>query len=185
MFNTVRKWVEENPERGNLNNLLSSSSVKAGYNHRLSAAKDTGHSHNAFQGLGKDRSRQGSAWTAILSRDLGEMDGNDGESVMSYLSPSPRAGSPISRLKTQDYGYTSSQFRPQQHFGSQSLQPEGQPPMTYSSYQAPYPATYQHGAPSRNWEQGGAQGGPSYPSQPPYGGPAYGSSYGGLPSQYS
>jgi hypothetical protein len=184
MINTVRKWVEENPERGNLNNILSSSSVKAGHNHRLTAAKDTGHSHNAFRGLGEDQTRHGSAWTDIISRDLGEMGENDGRSAMSYLSPSPRAGSPALPRKTPDYGYTSSQFPPPQHFGSQSLQPDSQPPMAYSSYQIPYPAPYQQGPPSGYWPQGGAQGGSGYPSQPPYGSPSYGSSYGGPPNQY-
>lgn len=162
MYNTVRKWVDENSERGNLNNLLSSSSVKAGLNHSLTTY-DTGHSHNAFRGLGEDKTGQGSAWTGIISRDLGEMEANDNSSAMSYLSPSPRAGSPATPRRTPDYGYQSSQFPPQQPFESQSLQPEGlqpyagyqqgPPPVGYPSYgsQAPYPDAYQQGAPGGYW----------------------------------
>jgi len=179
MYNTVRKWVDENPERGNLNNILSSSSVKAGLNHKLNTAKDTGHSHNAFRGLGEDKTGHGSVWTDIISRDLGEMEGSDNRSAMSYLSPSPRSGSPASPRKTPDYGYNSSQFPPPHSFGSQTLQPEvpqayasyqqDPPPMGYPSYasQVSYPAPYQQGAPGGYWPQGG----PGYPNQPPYGGP--------------
>jgi Heterokaryon incompatibility protein Het-C len=176
MYNTVRKWVDENPERGNLNNILSSSSVKAGLNHRL----DTGHSHNTFRGLGEDKTGHGSAWKNIVSRDLGDMEGSDNRSAMSYLSPSPRAGSPASPCRTPDYGYNSSQFPPPQSFGSQTLQPEvqqayagyqqGPSSMGYPSYspQVAYPAPYQQGAPGGYWPQHG----PGYPNQPPYGGAA-------------
>ncbi len=197
MFNTVRKWVDENPERGNLNNILSSSSVKAGYNHRLTTAKDTENSHNTFRGLGEDQTRHGSAWTDIISRDLGEMEGNDSRTAMSYLSLSPRAGSPASPRKTPDYGYVNSQFPTPQQFGSQTLQPEvpqtyvgyhqqNQHPMGYPSYgsQVPYPASYQQGRPGGNWPQVGAQSGPGYLSQLPYGSPAYGSPYGGPQNRY-
>jgi hypothetical protein len=70
MFNTVRKWVDENPERGNLNNLLCSSSVKAGRNHKANVSDSAGDSHNLFRGLGEDTKSEGPAWGKIISRDL-------------------------------------------------------------------------------------------------------------------
>ncbi len=202
MFNTVRRWVDENPERGNLDSVLSSTSVKAGKNHTLNTRD--GDNHNLFRGLGEDTSSQGPAWSKIISRDLGEMQGSDGNPAMSYLSTSPRAGSPASPRRTPDYGYdNNSSYAPPPTLGSPSLRPDmtqgyggyqqGPPPMSYQPYNPPVP--YQQGPPGGVWPQGGPayqeapgyRAGPPPMAQPPYGAsqyPAPGYPYGAQPNQY-
>jgi hypothetical protein len=192
MFNTVRKWVDEVGNRTKLNNELSSSSVRAGRNHKLVNERDS-HSHNSFRGLGEETTSGGPMWAKITSRDLGEM--SDGSSAMNYLSSSPRAGSPVG---ANDFGYNNSQ-QPPYATGGPTLQPEGMPP--YGAYQQnpsmgynqpPYGASYQQGGP---WNAGppppmppyggGFQApydaaqfpGAGYPPQPPYGAPPYGGGY--------
>lgn len=64
MFNTVKRWVDENPQRNDLNNILSSASVKAGHNHIGGGLKDI-HDHGALGGHGKT---SGSIWSEIQSR---------------------------------------------------------------------------------------------------------------------
>lgn len=53
MFNTVKKWVDEQPDRNQLNHILSSQSVKDGKNHK--GPSDTG---GANRGIESGHSRK-------------------------------------------------------------------------------------------------------------------------------
>lgn len=163
MFNTVRKWVDEQPDRNDLNNLLSSESVKAGKNHHIneySGAKglEGGHSHGSLGGHGKT---SGSIWTEIQSRDLGSMAGGDGFPQTNYLSPSPQTGSPIHSPGTPNFGYQNHHAYDRPSSAGGYLSPQG-------GYESDPP-------PLGNYQQGYNQGyqQPLY-QQPPYGGGPYG-----------
>lgn len=181
MFNTVKRWVDENPDRHNINSILNSASVKAGRNHKANAADTT---HNLFRGLGGG---EGEAWSTIQSRDLGSM--ND---------PLSRTGSPVARGMTPDFGYQNQPIAPQQDQGGGYLQPSGAdtqgyigsyeqaaPPMNYQSYgqpsygqsgSGPFQDPYQQGPPG-GFYPGGPQGPPGFPGGPQGGGPFPGPGY--------
>ncbi|TVY58317.1 hypothetical protein LCER1_G000515 [Lachnellula cervina] len=196
MFNTVRKWVEEQPDAHDLNCVLGSASVKAGKNHKVSGEKAGAHdhSHGALGGHGKTA---GSIWTEIQSRDLGSMAGNDGNPQASYMTSSPQIGSPSHPPASPNYGYQNTggsrpsssggyltpgpaayQSGPPPHNHQHGYDPYSGPPQGYQQ-QPPYPS-YGGGGPPQQWQQGpppqGFQGGPPpgqyppYPTQqPPYG----------------
>lgn len=170
MFNTVRKWVEEQPDAGNLNNILSSASVKAGRNHKLSNEKGTrdldhSHSHGALGGHGKT---SGSIWSEIQSRDLGAMEGRDGNPATSYIHGGlSQPGSPGLPPVSPNFGYQKPDYqRPTSSTGGY-LNPNPQP---QGFYNAPPQGNY--GGPS--YQQGpppfGGPGGPDWNQQPPYSG---------------
>lgn len=181
MFNTVRKWVEEQPDAQNLNNILCSASVRAGRNHKTIGEKDVGHSHGALGGHGKT---SGSIWSEIRSRDLGALEGSDGNPATSYLTSSPQPGSsPHQPPLSPNFGYQNVPPRP----GSSHEMPHGEyldPNLGHGHYQGgPSPSTYQHGF---GGPHGGYQQAPVYPmEQPPYPGAFQGSPppgfQGGLP----
>ncbi|KAF8866883.1 Het-C-domain-containing protein [Acephala macrosclerotiorum] len=173
MFNTVRKWAEEQPDRSSLNHILSSESVKVGGNHKTIGEKGLGHSHGAFGGHGKT---SGSIWSEIQSRDLMAMEGNDGYAATSYKTSSPAPPSPAPH-HSPNFGYNNLAQRP----GSSSYDR----PSSSGGYLAPNPApgSYHSGPPADQYggyqqqpSYGGSQGGygnaPPYPDQqqPPYGG---------------
>ena len=172
MFNTVRKWVEEQPDAHNLNNILSSASVRAGRNHKTLGERDVGHSHGALGGHGKT---SGSIWSEIQNRDLGALEGNDGNPSTSYMTNSPQPASPYKPPHSPNFGYQSAPQRP------------GSSGMPHGGYLTPDPAHghYQSGPPPHNYQPSyGGPGGyqqapeqPQYgapPQQPPYGQPPYG-----------
>ncbi|KFY12851.1 hypothetical protein V492_03629 [Pseudogymnoascus sp. VKM F-4246] len=153
MFNTVKKWVDENPQRNSLNHILGSASVKSGANHKggNSAVHSHGpdNSHSGFGGYGQ-------AASAIDSPSRG-------------LSPAP--STPVGA-----FGYSSapgSSYGGGEPYGGAQSGPGG-----YSSYDnAPPPANYQ----AQDQYQGGGGGyGGGYggPPQQSYGGPP-----GGYPPQ--
>lgn len=75
MFNVVRNWAENHPDRHMLNSILGSDSVKAGKNHILNNnTRDVGCSHGSLGGHGKTT---GSIWSEIQRRDFEAMRGND------------------------------------------------------------------------------------------------------------
>ncbi|RDL39719.1 putative heterokaryon incompatibility Het-C protein [Venustampulla echinocandica] len=156
MFNTVRKWVEEQPDRHNLNHILSSASVKAGRNHKVSSDKGGhDHSHGSLGGHGKT---SGSIWSEIRNRDLGAMEGRDDNPQSSYISSSPQPSSPGRPPQSPSFGY-------------QNL---GQPSSSQGGYLSTgYQQSYQQGGPSQ-----GGYSAPSY-QQPPYGGAPPGPQYPG------
>lgn len=178
MFNTVRKWVDEQPDRHNLNNILSSESVKAGHNHKGGSNSRDMHDHTALGGHGKT---SGSIWSEIQSRDLGSMEGKDGNPQSSYLNPSPQPDSPITH-QNPDYGYEgTNQGRPHSSQGGY-LSPGPQqggnyqaPPPTQSYHQEPYGGGYQQPPYGQQPDYGGGyqqpygQGPPPGYGQPPYG----------------
>jgi Heterokaryon incompatibility protein Het-C len=177
MFNTVRKWVEEQPDAHNLNSVLSSASVRAGRNHKTVGEKDVGHFHGALGGHGKT---SGSIWSEIRSRDLGALEGNDGNPATSYMTSSPQPGSPHKPPLSPNFGYQNAPLRP----GSANEIPHGgyliaEP--AHGHYQAgPPPSNYQHGF---SGAHGGYQQAPPYPvEQPPYG--VYPGAYGPPPSGF-
>ncbi|KAI9051416.1 hypothetical protein LZ554_004462 [Drepanopeziza brunnea f. sp. 'monogermtubi'] len=194
MFNTVRKWVDEQPDRNQLNQILSSASVKAGHNHKASGegggsnsrGLDHAHDHGALGGHGKT---SGSIWTEIRSRDLGAMEGKDGRSASaySYMSPSSQPNSPGMMQQPPQFGYSnvvrpgsSSYDRPtyspggpppgsyQQH-RPEDINPPYSPQQSQGSFQIP-PAGYYppHGAPP--YSPSSAPYPPDH-QQPNYGGP--------------
>lgn len=86
MFNTVRKWADEQPDRNRINYVLSSASVKAGGNQK-STDPQAGHSHGAFSGSTADQ-----IWQKIKTRDMNDMRGLEESEVgpsTGYSSPSP------------------------------------------------------------------------------------------------
>jgi len=190
MFNTVRTWVSEQPNPQSLNQTLSSSSVKDGRNHKGSGITPSDHSHyhGALGGHGKTK---GSIWSEIQTRDLGAMEGLDGNPQTSYLSsPSPREDvfrpSPSPSFGYQNFGGgQGAGSRPQ---SSHHLNPDygshqgggyqSEPPQVGygggGGYQQPPPQQPSYGG---YGEQQPAYGAPQYqepPQQPPYGAPQYG-----------
>ncbi|KAH8812021.1 heterokaryon incompatibility protein Het-C-domain-containing protein [Xylogone sp. PMI_703] len=173
MFNTVRRWAEEHPERASINHVLSSASVKAGRNHKGGVHDDQSHG-SLFGGHGKT---SGSLWSEIQSRDLNSLEGRDGN---------PQSISPMPQTQGSNYGYHSGPPRPESSGGP-------------GAYPGSYSAPHQYGgAPAPNYQQppyqqpyGGYQNYPAAgapgqmppqqwnaPQQPPYGGSApYPSSY--------
>ncbi|RDW74988.1 hypothetical protein BP6252_06130 [Coleophoma cylindrospora] len=162
MFNTVRKWVDEQPDRHALDNVLSSASVKAGHNHKGGSSSRDLHDHSALGGHGKT---SGSIWSEIQSRDLGSMEGQDGNPALSYLNPSPQPGSPMPH-QNPEYGYQgANQGRPHSQGGYLSPGPQG------GNYQAPLPAqNYQQEPYGGGYQQPYGQGPPQGYGQEPYGG---------------
>jgi Heterokaryon incompatibility protein Het-C len=182
MFNTVRKWVDEHPNRANLNNILNSSSVKAGKNHRINSA-DTGHSHTLFRGLGEYSNSE--VWSKIQSRDLGEMRGIEGISPLDSKPPSRSTGPSLSPRRTPEFGYQNAPLAPlQQQVSSEPfLRPDGSylnihesggfqqvPPANYPPYgrQGPNQESYGQGRPSEYWQTA-----PYYQGGPPMAGQSY------------
>ncbi|KAL3424497.1 heterokaryon incompatibility protein Het-C [Phlyctema vagabunda] len=187
MFNTVRKWVDEQPDRHSLNNLLSSASVKAGHNHKgaggvSGAATRDIHDHGSLGGHGKTA---GSIWSEIQTRDLGSMEGRDGKAFNSYMSPSPQPGSPGTHHNKPDYGYHQeghshqNNSRPQSSQGGylnpgpqyQGSYSGGPPPQSYQQQQPPYGEQSQYGGGYQQPQQPPYGGGGGGYQQPPYGGP--------------
>jgi hypothetical protein len=203
MFNTVRKWTEEQPDRHNLNNILSSASVKAGHNHKGDSNKGLEHNHGALGGHGKT---SGSIWTEIKSRDLGAMEGTDFNPVSNYMTTSPAPGSPNLPPQSPQFGYQNIIQRPgssnydrpgssnylnpnpgQQGGGYYGGPPQGQYQQNYGppiGYQQPSYAG--HGPPPGPYQQAPYPGvqqpmyGNPYPPQGPPQGPPFGQ-YGGPP----
>lgn len=89
MFDTVRKWVDEQPDRHNLNQILSSASVKAGRNHELKdGAKGLERNCCNLGGHGKTSD---SIWSEIKRRDLDALEGSDLGYNSSYMARSSSA----------------------------------------------------------------------------------------------
>jgi hypothetical protein len=181
MFSTVRKWVEEHPDRNSLNHILSSESVKAGRNHAGEGSRDI-HDHGGLGGHGKT---SGSIWSEIKSRDLGicylicrvicplpsllfmakrrsrilmldlgAMEGTDINPSASYLAASPSPGSP---------GFSSHSHSPQ--FGYQNYGPPNSRPGSQGGHLSPNPhfgGGYQ-GGPAPSYQQQNA----GYGQEPP------------------
>lgn len=175
MFNTVKKWVDEQPDRGSLNHILSSASVKAGHNHSGDGSKGI-HDHGSLGGHGKT---SGSIWSEIRSRDLGSMAGYDGNPQDSYLSSSPQPESGPPSFPSPGFGYENHGLRP----GSANR------PQSQGGYLNPNYGGYQGGPPPSSYQQNSGYGQeppafgmppgppvyqqPPYPvQQPQYGGPA-------------
>lgn len=177
MFNTVRRWVDELPNRGSINHVLSSASVKAGHNHKGGDKDRDTHSHGAlFGGHGKT---SGSIWSEIQARDLDSMEGRDGNPQNAYQSSEPQlSGSSTVPPRSPKYGYESGAYRPETTGGPDSYpdsysapnQYAGAPPYGYQQppYQQGYGGYQGYGYPNQNSYQQSVP----YPEQPAYGGPA-------------
>lgn len=175
MFNTVRTWVDEQPDRYNLNSILSSESVKKGYNHSTAgaSARDI-HDHGSLGGHGKT---SGSIWSEIQARDLGAMEGTDGNPQHSYMTSSPQPGTPSHPPHSPKFGYqniqrpgSSNYERP--HSQGSHLNPNPQISYQSGQYQQDYGSSYQqqpYGMPPG--PPGGYQNAPYPTEQLPYGSP--------------
>ena len=188
MFNTVRKWADEQPDRNQLNQILSSASVKAGRNHKGEAGSrgiDEPHSHGALGGHGKTT---GSIWSEIQSRDLSSLEGRDGNPTHSYIDNASSTGSPAptSFGHSPNFGYANTAQSLSRPTSSQSggylsaIPPAGSyQGHLIGGYQPQQYGGYQHhqqlphgGPPSENY------------NQPPYPGEGYGrQNYGEPPQQ--
>lgn len=189
MFNTVKKWADENPERGSFNQVLGSASVKAGKNHKGENVHDGKHSHgggqdshSAFGGYGQTAN---AVWSKIQARDLGAMrdveSSSRGDPFRSPASPafgysSGQGGGGASQFGSgEQYSNTS---RPTSSYGHQSSTPisgfgyDSAPP--HASYQSHDTGRYQE--PQGQYQGGGGGYAPQTtgftPQQP---GPGYGS----------
>jgi len=173
MFNTTKKWVEEQPDRNSLNHILGSSSVKAGHNHSGDGHKGV-HDHGSLGGHGKT---SGSIWTEIKTRDISAMEGDDIKPHTSYLV-SPQPGSPAFPAQHQDFGYQNrpgSDYRPNpqntpygEHHGHPSHSTYHQQQDNFNVGQEPPSFGMPPGPPQ--FQQTPAPY-PPYPNeQPPYGG---------------
>ncbi|RCI16986.1 hypothetical protein L249_2303 [Ophiocordyceps polyrhachis-furcata BCC 54312] len=191
MFKTVKKWADEHPSRHQLDQLLSSESVKKGKNHILNQKRGDvgGHSHQL--GHGKVA---GSLWSQVSTRDLNAMGGLDGDPSMNYVSTSPAP--PSSQRPTQaSYGYGQNpayqsglQAGPPGAYSGPSPQPShhyghGPPPSgPYPGYSGPSPQPGHYAGYGQPPPPQPGYGGPSpqpgpypgyghHPPQPSYGGP--------------
>lgn len=218
MFDTVRQWTNDNPRRHEINTLLSSESVKAGRNHIIRPDQKSGnHGHagagewgawtSTLGGIGHGKV-SGSLWNAVQTRDLGAMEGADGQPQHNYMSstPGPQQGSARFGYghDTDAVGgggeadaYLRASTSPQQGGGGggggyAAPTPPPQyysqgPPQQEQQQQQPYNQGYPPQQQQGGW--GGApppgqygQGPPSYgPQNPPYGGGPY--NQGPLPPQ--
>ncbi|KFY52192.1 hypothetical protein V497_08606 [Pseudogymnoascus sp. VKM F-4516 (FW-969)] len=167
MFNTVKKWVDENPQRNSLNHILSSSSVKAGGNHK--GGNPAVHSHgpdNSHSGFGGYGQAASTVWNKIQARDLGAM--REIDSPSRGVSPAPPTPAGM-------FGYSSDPNAPSYGGGGGGGEPYlgTQPPGYSYDNAAPMPTSYQASG-------GGGYGGPQDQYQ---GGGGYGGGYGGAPQQ--
>lgn len=179
MFATVRKWVEEQPDAHNLNNILSSSSVKAGRNHKSEGGTGTkgvhDHGHGALGGHGKT---SGSIWSEIQSRDLMSLEGGDyNPNHRLFVGTPDQPGSPAyPPPKSPSYGYQNSQPGGGNNYGGRPTS-SGEnmgPNRPYSSYQAGPVSEYlqDFGGGYQQQQQQPPYGGAPYPVEQNYGGPA-------------
>ncbi|KFY26413.1 hypothetical protein V493_04104, partial [Pseudogymnoascus sp. VKM F-4281 (FW-2241)] len=177
MFNTVKKWVDENPHRSNLNHVLGSASVKAGGNHKggnpaIHPHGSAGHSHgpdNSHSGFGGYGQAASAVWNKIQARDLG---------AMRELDSPTRGVSPAPPTADGAFGYSSAPGGASSHGGGEPYLGAPSGPSGYSYDSAPPPMSYQ------------APGGGGYQAQDQYqGGGGYGGapqpSYGGYAPQQS
>lgn len=206
MFKTVKKWADEHPRRHQLDQVLNSESVKKGKNHVLGQHNKSGggggghgaggHSHGPWESLSQlgHGKVAGSLWSQVRTRDLGSMEGRDGDASANYVSSSPAPPSGQGHAKPNyDYGQTTSPQGAASSYYQQDTAsysgPASQPSQYYGggggggNYgQPPQPGPAQgYGGPPP-----GGQWAPSGPPPPQnYGGPAYGGSaaYGGPPPQ--
>ncbi|KAK2629283.1 hypothetical protein QTJ16_000103 [Diplocarpon rosae] len=174
MFNTVRKWVDEQPDRGQLNHILSSASVKAGRNHKVSGEGGSGsrgldhvHDHGSLGGHGKTSE---SIWTEIRSRDLGAMEGNDGSAAVAHTSTSPQNRAGVA-YQSPKFGYANVARPGSSSYDHPTSSPGSPLP---GSYQQPQPEDYNYNSPyQRQSQQGTYQQSPF----PPAGSSPYPNSY--------
>ncbi|KAK6073600.1 heterokaryon incompatibility protein Het-C [Seiridium cupressi] len=194
MFNTVRKWAEEYPNRHNLNHLLGSASVKNGKNHVLSSANTKGHSHgggifdNGVGSLGHGKPT-GSLWGQLQTRDLDAMGVGTGSGVgyMGASSPQP-SHAPTRPPAGETYGYQSSTqatggeadsyLRPQSQSGGASDGYGGRTPQPYDQGQGYGRPQESYGQSDQGYSQGQSYGQPNQGYPGGYGGPPQ---YGGPP----
>lgn len=187
MFETVRQWANTDPRRHELNQLLSSESVKAGKNHIIRPdQKSANHGHagagewsawtSALGGVGHGKV-SGSLWSAVQTRDLGAMEGADGRPQDNYMSQTP---GPQGNISAQlGYGHNTS-ASPAGGAADEYMNPGA----SQAGYAAPTPpAQYYQGGSQGSWGPP-PQGNYGYPQAPPYGqGPPPGN-WGPPPGQY-
>ncbi|KFY74069.1 hypothetical protein V499_05879, partial [Pseudogymnoascus sp. VKM F-103] len=170
MFNTVKKWVDENPHRSNLNHVLGSASVKSGGNHK--GGNPAVHSHgpdNSHSGFGGYGQAASAVWGKIQARDLGAM--REIDDVPSRgISPSP--STPVGA-----FGYSSAPGGAPSYGGGSG---GGEPYLGAQSGPSGY--SYDNAAPASSYQ---ASSGGGYQAQEPYQGGGYGGGYGGAPPQPS
>ena len=200
MFSTVKKWVDENPRRHELDHVLGSQSVKAGRNHKGENIHDgkthshTGGGHDSHgSGLGGYGQAASQIWNKIQTRDMSDMYSSQGTSR--GVSPEPAAFSPSNYGYTGHsqggYGQSLDTSRPASSYGGAA--PTMHDPYTsgnsqyqqHQQHQQPYQAQNPYAQPPRNqgmpggWDEPQQQGGWSqvppaptaYGAQAPYGGP--------------
>ncbi|ODA82169.1 hypothetical protein RJ55_00675 [Drechmeria coniospora] len=178
MFRTVKSWFDEHPRRHQIDQLLSSESVRKGKNHILkqhagSRGVDSGpggHSCGSWESQAGHGKVSGSLWSQIHSRDLSSMGGGDGDASANYMSDAPAF--PAGQQPAQpNYGqgesasYLSGDSGPSAGYSGSTPQP-GQ---YYGGYNQPPPGQQGYGGPPP-----GGQWGTGPPPPQSFGGPGYG-----------
>ncbi|KAK5662841.1 hypothetical protein OQA88_6252 [Cercophora sp. LCS_1] len=198
MFETVRGWTQDSKHRHEINQLLSSQSVKEGNNHILpagSTARSLGGCGHGDGGHGKTR---GGLWDKVQTRDTSTSP-RPGSRPTSSSGGYGRSSRPTSSSGPSGYGhaqdYYSSHQQQQGGYGGPASpplpsspgygyhntgynqgyqQPQQQPPYAQPSYAQPPPGPggYHHGGPPPPPQYGGSGYGqpPPGPGYPPHGG---------------
>ena len=178
MFRTVQQWANEHPRRHELEQVLSSESVRLGKNQIVHDGQGGhgGHSHGALQNLSQlgHGKVAGSLWNQVRTRDMDALEGRDGDPATGYVSASP-APAPNFPGGEPSYQYGEN---PQYQSEGGFLQPGPPGPPGGYSYSAPSPQPYY-----QNYQNYNA---PPPPPPAGYGGPGYapGPGYGPPPPQY-
>ena len=160
MFSVVERWVHSLPDRGrNLNNILSSESVKAGRNH-----SSTGGAHGHHHGSSSHSKVAGSAFEMLGRKrdaDLGGdpyASGGPGPAASGWNSPPPAAAGFVpGDSHAFPTAYQQGYEVPYQY--------QGQPPQQYGGQQQQQPYGGQQPQQGGQWYQD--QGQPPYQQQPP------------------
>lgn len=187
MFNTVREWADKHPRRHQLNNILSSGSVKNHKNHVLNQEQHSdkdrtkGAAHSCGTGLGHSKTKNG-LWSQIKTRDLNAMEGQDNKPINSAPASGAGNGREFGYKENQDQSHIykgSSTGAAADYYGGSGSGP------TSSSGQSPMPPQPSYGQPPPQHGYGRPPPQPSYggppPPQPGYGGPPPPGHWGGPP----
>jgi len=178
MFNIVEKWIQQRPDRGqNLNDILSSESVKAGRNHQVQnfqqSLQPLEHQLQGFNGGSTSHSATAGGPLAMFQQQQQQQQqqqppqrdtGMQAQSGQQYSSTSYQGGVP-----PQDYGQASYEQAPPQPAGFAPHDPNAYPTAYQQGYDAPYEQTQQqqvyehgghgaHGGQEHEYGQGGGYG---------------------------
>jgi hypothetical protein len=145
MFNVVEKWVQSRPDRGqNLNEILSSESVRAGKNHQVANFQQSLQPlEHQLQGLGtaSHSPTSGGPFSMLAQQRSIDTELQGGQGYSGYGGGAP----------PQNYGDSSYQQRPPEPAGHAAEGGSAYPTAYQQGYDRPYEGTQQQGG----YHQGG------------------------------